>query len=170
MDHIADIVENIIGPDSRDMEWWQMALRAFIMFFVALSLVRIAGMRTLGTKSAFDAVTLFMLGTVLARAIPGNSPFFPTIGAGLVISLLHRIIAVMAFHSHFVGKIVKGEEWILYRNGKFYRDNMKTHSISERDILESVRVRGGKASLDEIEEAWFERTGEISIISKKAKE
>jgi uncharacterized membrane protein YcaP (DUF421 family) len=165
-----DLIQEYIGRDIHEITWWQMAIRAFVMFFAALVLIRIAGMRTFGAKSAFDTITAFMLGAVLARAIPGTSPFFPTILAGLVIALLHRGLALAAFYSHSMGNLIKGRPQMLYKKGEFYRKNMRLLNISERDILENIRVRSGYTSFDDIEEAYFERSGIISIIPKKKRD
>jgi uncharacterized membrane protein YcaP (DUF421 family) len=44
---------------------------------------------------------------------------------------------------------------------------MKKAAVSEKDLMESVRMEGNVNSLDEIEEAHMERNGEISIVKKK---
>src|SRR5215831_5355873 len=53
----------------------QMAVRSFVMFFIALALIRIGGMRIFGKKTAFDNVLSIMLGAILARGVIGATPF-----------------------------------------------------------------------------------------------
>ena len=145
----------------------QMGFRAFIMFFIALLLIRIAGMRTFGKNSAFDTIIGIMLGAVLSRAVIGASPFLSTIAAGFVMVALHRVIAWISVTQEWLGKIVKGKSQPLYKNGKIQWRNMKTTGVSENDLMEGVRMEGKVKTLGEIEEAQMERNGEISIIKKK---
>jgi len=50
----------------------------------------------------------FMLGSILSRAITGSSPFFPTLGAALVLVIMHWAFAVAAFRWSRFGTMVKG--------------------------------------------------------------
>jgi uncharacterized membrane protein YcaP (DUF421 family) len=54
-----------------DLTALQMSVRSFIMFFIALALIRIGGMRIFGKKTAFDNILVIMLGAVLARGVVG---------------------------------------------------------------------------------------------------
>ena len=145
----------------------QMSCRGFVMFFIALALLRIAGKRTFGKNSAFDTVIGIMMGAILGRAVVGASPFLSTVAAGLVIVGLHRIIATLAVTQDWLGKLVKGEHQLLYKNGTIQWNEMKKAAVSKKDLLEGVRMEGNVNSLDKVEEAYMERSGEISIVKKK---
>jgi uncharacterized membrane protein YcaP (DUF421 family) len=80
---------------------------------------------------------------------------------------LHRLIAWISVSQDWLGKIVKGESQPLYKNGKIQWPKMKITGVSEKDLMEGVRMEGNVKSLEEIEEAQMERNGEISIIKKK---
>ena len=67
----------------------QMTLRAIVIFFIALVLIRYTGMRMFGIKSAFDICVTIIYGAVLARAIVGASPFIPTIVASSSLVIVH---------------------------------------------------------------------------------
>jgi uncharacterized membrane protein YcaP (DUF421 family) len=167
---MKEFFDTILGADNETIEWWQMCIRAFLIFFLALIMIRIAGMRTFGKKSTFDVLVGILLGSILARTITGNSPFLGTILAGLVIVLLHRIIGIITFYNDFAGKILKGESEILYKNGRFYWQNMKRNEISEKDIEGSLRENANLTRLEDVEEVYFERSGNISIIPKQKKD
>ena len=85
----------------------QMGVRAFIMFFITLALIRFGGMRIFGKKTAFDNILVIMLGAILARGVVGASPFFSTVAAAAVMVVIHRILAWLAINHSWVGKIVK---------------------------------------------------------------
>ncbi len=47
----------------------------------ALVMIRLGTKRSLAEKTAFDAVLLIVLASILARAVNGSAAFFPTLGA-----------------------------------------------------------------------------------------
>ena len=89
-------INELFGQGS-NLNTLQMTLRAIIIFFIALTLIRYTGMRLFGIKSAFDICVTIILGAVLARAIVGASPFIPTVVASAALVILHKIIAAIFF-------------------------------------------------------------------------
>jgi uncharacterized membrane protein YcaP (DUF421 family) len=160
-----ETLENIFGT-GKDLAFHQMCARAFVTFFITLALIRLAGMRSIGKKTAFDTVITIMLGAVLSRVIVGASAFFPTVGGGIVIVVIHRLVAWVSMNHESIERIVKGEHRQLYANGEINWRNMRRSCVSERDLIESVRLQANVKSLQEIEEAYIESNGEISIIKK----
>jgi uncharacterized membrane protein YcaP (DUF421 family) len=162
-----EILYDLIGKNQSSIEWWQMAIRAFIVFVLTLAMVRMGATRIFGRNSAFDIVLGIVLGSVLSRAITANSPFFPTIIAAIVLILLHILFARISMASHKFGWIVKGKQNPLVINGEIQPDQMKKCKITENDLLESLRIKG-KDDLQTVRDAFLERSGEISIIFKEA--
>jgi uncharacterized membrane protein YcaP (DUF421 family) len=144
----------------------QMAVRAFIMFFITLALIRFGGMRIFGKKTAFDNILVIMLGAILARGVVGASPFFSTVAAAAVMVVIHRILAWLAINHSWVGKIVKGYRRSLYKNGEYNLRNMEITAISKDDLMEGVRLRINRNSLDSVAEVYIEKNGQLSIIEK----
>jgi uncharacterized membrane protein YcaP (DUF421 family) len=159
-------VINIIFGEGRDLNSLQMGCRALVMFFVMVALIRIAGMRTFGKKSAFDHAIVIMLGAILSRAVVGVSPMVPTLAATLVLAFTHRFVAWLSVYNKTVGSIFKGKKILLYKSGRFNRENMKHSFISEEDLMEGVRLEINSGSLESVEEIFMERTGELSIVLK----
>lgn len=144
----------------------QMGVRAFIMFFITLGLIRIGGMRIFGKKTAFDNILVIMLGAILARGVVGASPFLSTVVAGGVMVLIHKVLALLALKYVWVGKIVKGIHRSLFRNGEMNTRNMRIAAISKDDLMEGVRLQINSNSLEDVEEAYIEKNGQVSIVEK----
>jgi len=144
----------------------QMAVRAFIMFFITLALIRFAGMRIFGKRTAFDNILVIMLGAILARGVVGASPFFSTVAASGVMVVVHKILALLALRYVWVGKIVKGIHRSLYKDGELNTKNMRIAAISKDDLMEGVRMQIHGNSLDGVKEAYIEKNGHVSIIEK----
>ena len=146
---------------------WQMCIRAAVIFFVTLILIRFGGVRIFGKRSGFDTIIMITLGAVLARGIVGASPFLDTIAAGATLVVIHRILGWLCFKNRFAERLIKGDRSVLYAGGKIVRRNLERASLSETDLYESLRLETKQDKLDSIETAFIETNGRISFILKK---
>ena len=160
-------VINYLFGEGKDLTALQMGCRAFAMFFIALFLIRLSGMRTFGIKSAFDNCVIIMLGAVLSRSITGASPFLPTITAAIVLVSIHKILAILSVKNKTLSHLIKGKPVSVYKEGVLNSKNLQRCNISFGDIMEVVRNELNTNNLDDVEEIIMERTGKISIIRKE---
>jgi uncharacterized membrane protein YcaP (DUF421 family) len=137
------------------------------IFGIGLALVRIGDRRSLSQKTAFDAIFIVLIGSMLSRAINGTAPFFTTIAAGIVLMLIHRACAFGACKSHAFGKLLKGEAVTLVRDGKIDRAQMRSCLVSDHDFEEDLRLDGKTEDVAAIALARLERSGDISFIKKE---
>jgi uncharacterized membrane protein YcaP (DUF421 family) len=156
-----------IGVESKDLTFAQVSLRGVVVLLVSLAIIRTGNKRSLAEKTAFDAVLIVILASVLARAINGSGPFFATLGGSLVMVLLHRFMGWIAARSHAFGIIIKGRPAALVRNGEVVRDEMRRNSISIHDLEEDLRSSASTEHLRKIRLATLERSGEISFIKNQ---
>ena len=162
-----EIINDLFGQ-GKDLNILQMSLRAIVVFFIALALIRFTGMRVFGIKSALDTCIIIMLGSILSRAVTGASPFFPTVIASIVLMLIHKIIASISVSNQTISRLVKGTHVSLYKDGVLNEENLKKCALSYGDIMEEIRLDLHQDTMENIEEIFMERTGKISVIEKKA--
>jgi len=162
---VMEWIHTLFGT-GRDLNSLQMVCRAIVSFLLTLVLIRIAGIRTFGKRSAFDNVFVIMLGSIFSRVVVGASPFIPTTLGCLAFVLVHSGLGWISVWSDVIGRLVKGERKVLYTEGKMDERNMRRVMVSEKDLLESVRLRLNSDNLDEVREIVLERNGEISVIRK----
>ena len=153
--------------EGKDLNVLQMSSRALVVYLVALLLIRIAGRRTFGKKTAFDNTIAIMLGAVLSRAVVGASSFLPTVIGSLVLVLLHRAIAWYSIYNPKFEQLVKGKQHVLYRHSQINKENMKRGLMSEDDLQSDVRLKTQANSMEDIEEVYMEASGEVSMVKKK---
>src|ERR1700716_2149739 len=103
-----------LGLHVKELQFYQMALRSIIVFVVALAFIRVSGMRTFGTQSAFDVVVSITLGGILSRCITGHYPLIPSLGAAGLLVLLHRLAAFLTYRSRTVSRLIEGDSILLY--------------------------------------------------------
>src|SRR5207247_10420823 len=155
-----------LSVEPRNLTFVQRSLRGIIVFVAALAMVRLGHKRSLSHKTPFDAVLLVILASVLSRAINGSSAFFATIGGSVVLVLLHRLFAHMAYYSHAFGILVKAKPDIIVRDGQCDFRMMLRNHISTHDLEEDMRLDAHIDDLSKVRVARVERSGDSSFIKK----
>ncbi len=155
-----------LGVEPKDLTFIQISLRGIIVFVVTLTTVRLGHKRSLSRKTPFDAVLLVILAAVLSRAINGSAAFFATLGGGVVLVVLHRLFAYLAFYSHGFGILVKGRPDVIVRDGQCDFRMMRRNHVSMHDLDEDMRLSAHTDELSKIKLARVERSGDISFIKK----
>jgi uncharacterized membrane protein YcaP (DUF421 family) len=150
-----------------DLTFLQISLRGLIVFVVALIIVRCGDRRFLSQKTAFDAVLGFILASMLARAVNGTAAFFPTLGAGFVLVLLHRVLAYWARRSHRFGTLIKGASDVVIRDGELQEATAQRNRLSLNDVLEDLRLHGNLQDVADVAVAVYERNGHISVVKRR---
>ena len=154
------------GVDPKELTFVQISLRGIVVFCATLVMVRLSSRRSLAEKTAFDAVLIVIIASVLARAINASAPFFPTIGAGFVLVALHRLFGALAYFSHGFGILIKGQPVVLVQEGALQYDNMRGYQVSKHDVEEDMRLDAKTDDLSRIKTARLERSGDISFIKR----
>lgn len=155
-----------LGVEPKDLTFLQVSLRGIIVFLATLITVRIGHKRSLAQRTPFDAVLLVILASVLSRAINGSAPFFATIGGGVVLVIVHRLFAHLAYYSHGFGILVKGKPDVIVRDGKCDIRMMRRNHISVHDLDEDMHLNAHIDVLSDVHVARVERSGDISFIKK----
>ena len=167
LDGIGNGINYALGLDAKELNLWQMGLRAAVIYVSGWIMVRVAGdRRFIGNYAGFDVVLSIIFGSTLSRAINGSAPFFPTIGAGFVLVGIHWLFAGISFHFPSIEKLIKGSSRVLIRDGQINYKTMEKSHISEKDLKSCLR----QAKLTEpsqVEIARLESSGEISVLPKE---
>lgn len=145
-----------------------VAIRAAIIFVVAIAYVRMAKKRFMAQATAVDLVMVIMFGSILSRGVNGGATLLSTLVAGLVLVALQRLFAHFTAQSHRFGRLVKGSIETLVRDGVVDRAEMRHHDISEADLLSEMRVNGRTDDFQKVALATLERSGHISIVLRES--
>lgn len=158
-------------------QWWgikenigpaEIAARSAVMFVIALVLLRAAGMRPFGKGESFDKVITFLIGAILSRGVVGATPFVSTVVSMVVILLIHQVISRLSIYSKWFSQLVEGKRILLFEEGVYQLSNLKKMGLTEKDILEELRLTVQQDSLEKIRQVYMERTGEISFVKSSA--
>jgi uncharacterized membrane protein YcaP (DUF421 family) len=153
-----------LGLEPKELTFSQISLRGVTIFVLTLVMVRLSSKRSLAEKTAFDAILLVIIASVLSRAINGTAGFFTSIGCSFVLVFLHRFFSWIACRSHAFGKLIKGCPAIIIENGRLQPDAMRRNLISSHDLEEDLRLDAQTEDVTKIKIARLERSGDISFI------
>ncbi|MBK9636814.1 MAG: DUF421 domain-containing protein [Bacteroidetes bacterium] len=163
---MKEFLNYLLGLDVGNVEPHQMAARAAVVFFLALTYVRTGGLRMLGRLSAYDSLTALILGAILGKAVVTNDSFLGTLLAAFVIMILHRLVAWITFKSSWAGSILKGKSIMLFQHNKPLHENLSRVHITENDLQEAVRKNLNMDDMSTVKEIYMDRSGELSVIRR----
>lgn len=148
---------------SMEITWWQMSIRAVLIFFFGIALLRIAGRRAFGRQSAIDIVLAVLIGSNLSRALTGGAPFFPALAGSAALVALYWLSIHVTQRFHWVGFVMKGAHTVLVRDGRPDPAAMRRAGVSDQDLHEAVRSQCTE-QLADVKLATLERNGHISVV------
>ena len=156
---------DLIGQDGGDITWWQMSIRAGLVFVFGLVLVRAAGKRVFGKWTAIDIVLSIVIGSNLSRTLTGAAPFVETLIATCVLVGLHSLLIAAGVRWPALGHLLKGRGVRLISDGEVDHRALRRHGIGEHDLEEALR-EAGTDDVSAVREAYLERNGDISVLKR----
>ena len=155
----------LIGESASDITWWQMCIRALIVFPYALALYRLLPQRAFMQTAAIDLIVMVLMGSSLSRALTGSSPLLPTLAATACFAALYVLMAILARKSERLSRLFKGRAARVIHKGELDRAAMRKAQLGDRDLMDELR-QCSIHDIDEVAEAWVERSGTISVRRK----
>jgi uncharacterized membrane protein YcaP (DUF421 family) len=145
-----------------------IVLRAFFAFFFVLLVTRIVGRRELSSLQPFDLILLVMIGDLVQQGVTQND--FSVTGLVLATGTI-AVLTVFTSYSSFkfprLRPVLDGEPVIVLEKGEPIRKNLDRNRITVDELRAAARV-DGYGTLDELEWAVLETSGQISFIAKSS--
>ena len=71
MNTFSELLQTLLGisTEAKELTFLQVSVRGVIVFIATLVMVRLSSKRSLAEKTAFDAVLVVIIGSMLSRAI-----------------------------------------------------------------------------------------------------
>jgi uncharacterized membrane protein YcaP (DUF421 family) len=142
-------------------------IRACIVYFLLLFLIRVTTRRVLRSATPMDLVLVFVFGGVAVQAILGEDrsivAMLQSIGT---FSLLHVGISAAKRRWPSIGLYTEGAPTVVFRDGEWDERTLRALHMARRDVVTELR-QNGMRSMDEVEMVVAEHNGGISIIAKQ---
>jgi len=143
-----------------------IVIRAAIAFSFVFLLTRIVGRRELSSLEPFDLIMLIMMGDLVQQGVT-QSDYSVTgifLAAG-TLALMTVLVSYLSFRFKRLRPILDGEPLVIVQDGKPIEGNLKRERLTLEEVAQEARIQQ-IASLNEVEWAVLERTGQISFIKK----
>ena len=166
---VGDFVALVFGGDSPHfpLTTYQVAARAAMVYVLGVAAVRMGKSRLLSRATPLDVILALILGSLLSRGITGHASLSNTIVASVVLVALHWLLTALGYRFPGFEDTIKGRAYPLVEQGRQRGDNMRRSHVSRDDLTEAMRLQG-IGDFAQIESAFKERNGEVSVIKRPA--
>jgi len=146
-----------------------MIIRASIIFFLTLFLVRLLGKSNPLKAAAFKFVTYIVIAIIAALISVGiiTNLVFGVIALG-VWTLFTIAIDYLAIKSKKFHDLINGKETILIKDGKVMEENLLKERLTGEELLRELRFKS-VFNLADVEFAVMESTGDINVLLRAEK-
>ncbi|ARF14659.1 DUF421 domain-containing protein [Sporosarcina ureae] len=151
---------------------WETLLRTVVVgvlsYIGLIFILRISGKRTLSKMNAFDLVVTVALGSILATILLSKDVALSEgLTAFIVLIGMQYIVAWSSVRFRIISKLIKSEPKLLFYEGSFLKETMKSGRILEEEIFQAARS-SGLGSLDDVSAVILETDGSISVIQSES--
>jgi uncharacterized membrane protein YcaP (DUF421 family) len=141
----------------------EVIIRSVFMFIFALIIMRFLGRRAIHQLTSFDLLLIIALGSAM-----GDPMIYPDVAIlwsvfGITsIMVLYRIQNALANRYAWYEDLTEGSPVKIITDGILNSKKLKKHTLTQDDIFLLLRNEGIR-SLGEIEAAYLERDGSLSV-------
>ncbi len=146
--------------------WWELMLRAFLVYASLLVMVRISGKRSVGQFTPFDLLVMLLLSEAVSNGLSGGDD---SLIGGLLLAAtligLNLVLGYLTSRSVALEKLAEGAPVLLGRNGKLYDKALRENRVGQADVNRALRE--ADCSLQNMRCIFLETDGSISVLKRK---
>lgn len=141
------------------------AVKAALMFAVAVVGLRLGERRTLAQLGAFDFAVAVAVGAIIGRTATSSTTSFAT-GAVALVTLLvaHRVVSVLRRRAG-LGGLVDQPPRLLVTHGHMRDDALSRAGLTSGDVYALLREQG-VARLEDVEYLLYETRGRVTLVGR----
>lgn len=146
-----------------DVPWWELVLRASLIYLALLVMMRLSGKRTVGQFTPFDLLVVMLLSEAVSNGLaPGEDSVPGALISGGTLMVLNVVIAMATSRSEKIARLVDGEPVLLGRDGVVFRDAMRREHVARGDVDQALRE--ANCPLDKMKCIFLEANGQITVL------
>jgi len=141
-------------------------VRTIFLYMIVLIVMRFMGKREIGQMQPFELVISIMIAELATTpmsetGIPILYGIIPILG----LFVMHTIISIINIKSNKIREVISGKPRILINKGKIDEQALVKENFTIGELKERLRVKG-IYSLEDVNYAILETSGQISVINK----
>ncbi|MBI3553361.1 MAG: DUF421 domain-containing protein [Elusimicrobia bacterium] len=144
----------------------QLVIRAVVVYFSILLLLRLAGKRQVGQMGVGEFVAILLISNAVQNAMNGGDN---SLGGGLLLAVVLLALSVavsyLTYRSKGIENLLQGRPTLLIHDGQIISKNLHREQLNAHELRVILR-RQGIHDLHEIHEAVLESDGFVSVIKK----
>jgi uncharacterized membrane protein YcaP (DUF421 family) len=117
---VFGVVKEALGLSlkAEDIQFWQVAARALLVYAGLIVVLRLAKKRSLGRATAVDVVIVITIGSLASRGITGNAPLGNAMAAVIALVATHWLLSFITRDHATISVWVKGRPTRIVVDGK----------------------------------------------------
>lgn len=143
--------------------WWELVVRAIVVYVVLLLLIRLTGKRQIGQFSPYDLVLLLILSNAVQNSMnAGDNSLVGGLIIALTLLVLNYLVGLLTFKSKRIEAFIDGRPQLLIHDGKLFEDVLESAKVTHAELMSSLR-ESGYFSIADVQLAILETNGRISV-------
>jgi uncharacterized membrane protein YcaP (DUF421 family) len=149
------------------VDGFELVLRAVLVYFFLLILLRLTGKRQVGQLAPFDLILLLVLSNAVQNAMNGgdNSYTAGVISAGTLIGV-NFLMGLATYHFKWLEGVVEGRPTVLIHNGQLDERAMRWEQMTRHELMAALRD-AGCTSVSQVHMAVLENNGRLTVVPLK---
>ena len=147
-----------------DLSPLNLVIRAAVVYFSVLILLRISGKRQIGQMGATEFVSILLISNAVQNSMNGGDN---SLSGGLLLAsvliTLSILISYLTYKNDFFQKIFEGTPRLLIRDGKYIEKALQKEFLSKSEVAVLLR-RQGIRKVTEVKVGILEADGTLSLI------
>ena len=145
-----------------------IVLRAAVAFVFLFVLLRVLGRRELSTLEPFDLILIVVIGDLMQQGVTqSDMSMTGTVLAVGTFAMLVLLTSWLSFRFRRAREVLEAAPIIVIDRGKPVDRNLRSERLTLEEVAAAARIQQ-IASLDEVEWAIVEASGQISFIPKSS--
>lgn len=145
--------------------WWDLVLRATVVYALLLLLIRLSGRRTVGQFTPFDLLVVMLLSESVSNALTaGDESLLAGLISAATLMGWNSLAAVLTARISAVHHLLEGEPVLVGKEGQILPQVLRRLHIPESDVHQALRE--ADCELGSMQCAFLETDGRISVLKK----
>lgn len=147
-----------------DLPFWNLVVRATVVYFGIVLLLRVSGKKQVGQMGAPELATVLLISNAVQNSMNGGDN---SLVGGLVLAAtlvaLGMLLAYLNYRSRLARTAFEGTPRLLVHNGKVIHKALCDEYLTKEDLSIMMRKQGVHR-VDEVKTAILETDGSLSLI------